>query len=83
MLRYMVFVLIEEALVELGHIEYGEISEELSFDDLGVDEEERLYLVSELNEAFFVSSYYCISWVNLFRFHKVKDLLGEVMNMMN
>ena len=46
MLRYMVLVLIEEALVELGHIEYGEISEELSFDDFGVDEEERLYLVS-------------------------------------
>ncbi len=83
MKRSDVMTLIEDVLVDLEHIYYGEISEELSLDELQVDAEDRLYLVTKLNKNYFCFQPYCLSWVNLFRFHKVKDVIDEVMSFMN
>lgn len=86
MKRSDILAIVEDVLVELGHIEYGEISEQLSLDDLQVDAEDRLFLVTELNDAYFpcsCGSCYCISWLNLFRFHTVKDVINEVLFMMS
>ena len=77
--RQDVVRLIEEALVELGHVEYGEVDEELSLDALIVDAEDRLYLISVLNLAYFICPYSYIHSANVFRFHLVRDMVNEVM----